>query len=111
MKKVIVSAIALSFLFYSCSSDKGTTENSSAEKIEAKGGKSYGEVLTVNENEFFKNLFPHSIVDAVSDRVASQMYEGLFTFNETDLSTEKRLCENYSISDDGLVYTFNLKKG
>lgn len=110
MKKVIVSAIALSFLFFSCSdnSDKGTEK---VEQLEAKGGKAYGNILTVNENEFFKNLFPHSIVDAISDRVASQMYEGLFTFNELDLSTEKRLCDDYSVSEDGLVYTFKIKKG
>lgn len=110
MKKVIVSAIALSFLFYSCS-DKKNTESTNTDKLEAKGGKAYGNVLRVNENEFLKNLFPHSIVDAVSDRVASQMYEGLFTFNEKDLTTEKRLCEDYNVSEDGLVYTFKIKKG
>ena len=110
MKKVIVSAIALGVLFSSCS-DKGGEQAQTQDKLEAKGGKAYGNVLTVNENEFFKNLFPHSIVDAVSDRVASQMYEGLFTFNETDLSTEKRLCEDFQVSEDGLTYTFKIKKG
>lgn len=110
MKKVIVGAIALGFMLVSCSkSDQGGGENENV--LEAKGGKAYGNVLTVNENEFFKNLFPHSIVDAVSDRVASQMYEGLFTFNENDLTTEKRLCEDFTVSDDGMSYTFKIKKG
>ena len=110
MKKVIVGAIALSFLLFSCSKneEKG---NEKKEVLEAKGGKAYGNILTINENEFFKNLFPHSIVDAISHRVASQMYEGLFTFNERDLTTEKRLCEDFTVSEDGLTYTFKLKKG
>ena len=52
MKKVIVSAIALSFLFYSCSDNSGK-ENTEVVKLEAKGGKAYGNILTVNENEFW----------------------------------------------------------
>lgn len=110
MKKVIVGAIALSFLLVGC--QKGDEKNNdSSSALEAKGGKSYGGVLTINENEFFKNLFPHSIVGAVSNRIASQMYEGLFTFNEVDLSTEKRLCEDFTVSENGLIYTFSIKKG
>ena len=110
MKKVIVGAIALSLAFTACDSKK-PDENTTSETIEAKGGKSYGGVLMVNESEYFKNLYPHNIIDGVSGRIASQMYEGLFTFNEKDLSIENRLADSHEVSEDGLVYTFKIKKG
>ena len=110
MKKIIVSAIALSLVFTGCNTNK-TVSETTVETPVAKGGKSYGGVLMVNENEFFKNLYPHNIVDAISYRVASQMYEGLFTFNQNDLSIEKRLCDSYKVSEDGLKYTFKIKQG
>ena len=39
-----------------------------------------------------------------------QMYEGLFYFNEAKGEIENRLCESYTVSDDGLVYTFKLRE-
>ena len=53
MKKVIVGAIALGFLMTSCS-DNSDGGQQTEQKLEAKGGKAYGNILTVNENEFFK---------------------------------------------------------
>lgn len=39
-----------------------------------------------------------------------QMYEGLFYFNEAKGEIENRLCESYTVSDDGTVYTFKLRE-
>lgn len=50
---------------------------------------------------------PHYADDAVSNYVAAQMYEGLFSFTE-DGNVQKELCDDYTVSDDGLVYTFTL---
>ena len=39
-----------------------------------------------------------------------QMYEGLFYLNEAKGEIENRLCESYTVSDDGLEYTFKLRE-
>ncbi|WP_299465044.1 ABC transporter substrate-binding protein [uncultured Microscilla sp.] len=39
----------------------------------------------------------------------TQLYNGLFTFGE-DLHVHPELAENYKISEDGLTYTFTIKK-
>jgi peptide/nickel transport system substrate-binding protein len=77
----------------------------------AKGGRFYGGVFKINESEFIKTLFPHNIVDVISTRVASQIYEGLFKFDPSDLSIKKSLIEDYTVDSSGTVYTFKLKKG
>lgn len=110
MKKIILGVITFGLVFTACDSNN-TKEDNPQQSLEAKGGKSYGGVLMINETEFLKNLFPHNIVDVISYRVAAQMYEGLFTFNQSDLSIENRLCESYEVSDEGTIYTFKIKKG
>jgi len=40
-----------------------------------------------------------------------QIYEPLYFFNHNDGSNAPRMAESYSISDDGLTYSFTLKKG
>ena len=98
MKKLFIGALAISLLFSSCGDSNNSSEeaNSTAELV-AKGGKNYGGVLKVNENEYFKNLFPHSVIDAFSDRIANQVYEGLFSFDQENLSTINKLCSEYTV--------------
>lgn len=110
MNKFKIGVLGLLMVLYSCGGGNESSNNTE-NKLEAKGGKNYGGVLKISENEYFKNLFPHSIIDAISHRIASQVYEGLFTFDQKDLSVQKRLCEDYTVSEDGLVYTFKIKKG
>lgn len=40
-----------------------------------------------------------------------QIYEPLYFFNHNDGTVENRLAESYTVSDDGLVYTFVIKEG
>ena len=75
-----------------------------------KGGRFYGGVFKINEPEFIKTMFPHNITDAISTRVASQIYEGLFKFDPADLSIKKCLIEDYTVDSSGTTYTFKLKK-
>ena len=110
MKKIltwlVIGGIALST--FSC---KKTGESESGSNLrKANGGRYYGGVFKLNESEFLKTLFPHNITDAVSTRIASQIYEGLFKFDPSDLSVKKCLVQDYTVDTTGLVYTFKLKK-
>jgi peptide/nickel transport system substrate-binding protein len=106
---IIVLSIFASFLSSCSKSEK--EENASNTSTEAKGGRFYGGVLKLNETEYIKSLYPPSITDAFSFRVASQIYEGLLKFDQSDLSLKKTLIEDYSIDSSGTVYTFKLRKG
>ncbi len=95
-------------LLYSC----GKKDNSNATELKpAKGGRNYGGVFRMNESENIKTLFPPSITDAFSYRIANQVYEGLLKFDQEYLTLKNGLIDGYNVSDDGLTYTFKLKKG
>lgn len=102
--------IILSGLILSCSFTE-TRQGREIRYSPGKGGRNYGGILKINEAEYIKNLFPHSITDVYSYRVAAQIYEGLFKFNPRDLSIENSLAESYNIDSTGTVYTFHLKQG
>lgn len=78
---------------------------------EGKEGRVYGGVFRLNESEYIKSLFPHSITDAFSYRTAAQVYEGLFTFDPTSLTIIPRLVADYELDNSGRQYTFNLHQG
>lgn len=110
MFRYSVVFIVLTFFFSSCSKS-GKGDETSTTTQEAKGGRFYGGVLRLNETEYIKSLYPPSITDAFSFRVASQIYEGLFKFDQGDLSLKKTLVEDYTIDTTGTIYTFKLRKG
>jgi len=56
-------------------------------------------------------LDPANIDDGESVNTLLQMLEGLMAFKEASLEIEPRLAESYTISDDGLTYTFVLREG
>ncbi|MCC7301083.1 MAG: ABC transporter substrate-binding protein [Bacteroidia bacterium] len=85
---------------------------SSGSGREAKGGRVYGGTLKLSETEKFQTLNPLAITDVNSSNIAYQIYEGLLKFNPKNPSEVlPSLAESYTISEDGKVYTFKLKKG
>ncbi|MBL4703463.1 MAG: ABC transporter substrate-binding protein [Flavobacteriales bacterium] len=70
-----------------------------------------GGTFRLNEVEGFRNLFPHSLVDACSYRIASQVYQGLLRFDPESLEIVPGLAEAWSLNEDGTKYTFHLRKG
>lgn len=109
MNKILLLIVAAS-LIWSCNSKRENTDNKSDLK-EAKGGKMYGGTFKVNESDYIKNIYPLNITDAISYRIASQVYEGLLKFNQSDLSLKNCLAESYSIDASKTIYTFKIKKG
>ncbi len=109
MKKLFIVAFLSSLLLYSCSSSTQESGDSTNKLVEAKGGRYYGGVFRVNESEYIKNLFPHSIIDVYSYRVASQIYEGLLKFDQDSLTIRYGLAESYTIDETNTIYTFKLR--
>lgn len=77
----------------------------------AKGGYYYGGIFRLNESEYIKSLYPLSIADVYSYRVACQIYEGLFKFDPSNLQIVNGLAESYSIDSSRTIYTIRLRKG
>lgn len=58
-----------------------------------------------------EKLDPADIDDGESVNTLAQVLEGLLRFKPGTLEIEPWLAESYSISEDGLVYTFKLREG
>jgi peptide/nickel transport system substrate-binding protein len=103
MNKILVFALIV-ILFNACKNE--TKEERS---VEAEGGVYYGGVFKVNELDEFKNLFPLSIVDVVSFRVASQCYEGLVKFDQADLKVVPAISDSWTVNESSTIWTFHIR--
>ncbi|MBT6227931.1 MAG: peptide ABC transporter substrate-binding protein, partial [Candidatus Scalindua sp.] len=43
-------------------------------------------------------------------RLAEALFEGLVTYDPSDLTPRPGVAESWDVSDDGLIYTFHLRK-
>lgn len=102
----------------SCGTEEVIPEETNGDLIEAKGFYQegdkkyqlwYGGIFRINEVENFKNLFPHSLTDAVSGHIGSQIYQGLFRLSQKNLKVEKCLAEDYSVNENATVWTMTLR--
>lgn len=106
---IICKLLIISLFFASCG---GEQPDQLTQLRSANGGRYYGGVFRLNESEYIKNLFPHNIVDVYSYRVASQIYEGLFKFDQSaSLKVIPALAESYTLDSTFTVYTVKLRKG
>ena len=68
-------------------------------------------MFNANETEELRGLFPLSLTQAASHRIAAQMYEGLVRFDQRDLSVIPALADSWAVDASGTVYTFHLRSG
>jgi len=106
MKKFILPFIVL-VLVYSCGQETAT--EGGLRKLD--NGKFAGGVFRMNEVEDFRNLYPLSIADVTSHRIANQFYEGLIKLSQKDLSVVPALAESWTKNADATVWTFKIRKG
>ncbi len=78
---------------------------------QGEGGKFYGGIFNANETEELRSLFPLSLTQAASHRIAAQVYEGLVRFDQSDLSLRPSLAESWTVDGSATVYTFTLRQG
>jgi len=57
------------------------------------------------------SLDPPFCVESEGMQVIRQVWDGLFDYDPVTLDLVPELCENLDVTDDGLVYTFNIRKG
>ncbi len=69
----------------------------------------YGGTLRYNETDKLQTLNPIQITDAISNHVATQIYEGLVKFDPRTLEVMPGLAESWTMDDAGTTYTFKLR--
>lgn len=57
------------------------------------------------------SLDPIVDVDAITTLVTSNIYEGLVRFDDSNVTIRPALAESWTVSEDGLKYTFFLRRG
>ncbi|MEO8243521.1 MAG: ABC transporter substrate-binding protein [bacterium] len=68
-------------------------------------------VLIVGQIAEPKALDPHAVTAANDFRILANVYDGLVRFADGTLTPEPALAESWTVSDDGLTYTFKLRAG
>jgi peptide/nickel transport system substrate-binding protein len=108
-RALAASAAALTAVTLSaCASsdrDSGTDEGDGGEAAQSGGTMVFGGTGDPS------NLDPAFASDGESFRPARQIFEGLLTNEPGTTELTPALAEDYSVSDDGLEYTFNLRQG
>ncbi|MFB6257311.1 MAG: ABC transporter substrate-binding protein [Flavobacteriales bacterium] len=102
-----ILGIAIVFLFTACGGSGGDQEGS---QKKAEGPVNYGGVFKLNEVEDFDDLYPLNITDAVSNRIASQVYEGLVEVSQDTLKIQPALAKSWEIKDSATRYVFHLRE-
>ena len=107
MKHLLYSLIVLIGLV-SCEGQEDPTVDNGRE---ANGPVVYGGSLNLCQDEKFQTFYPPSVVDLNSMNIVTQVFEGLVKFNPQTMQVEPSLAESWTVSSDGLVYTFKLRSG
>ncbi|WP_256758454.1 ABC transporter substrate-binding protein [Cohnella sp. WQ 127256] len=111
---VLVSVIILSILLAACSSKNNTNEKgaeaSASPSATQKEQKEYKNELNIALTAQPPTLDSAVTVSAVALDTAGNIFEQLFTLN-ADYKPVPVLAESVEISQDGLTYTFPLRKG
>jgi len=68
-------------------------------------------VMNYRQESDVNNADPNYRTLTAEHNLYRQIYEPLYFFNHNTGNNEPRLAESYKISDDGLMYTFTIKKG
>ncbi|MBI1388519.1 MAG: ABC transporter substrate-binding protein [bacterium] len=73
-------------------------------------GKTLGGLMRVNESAQPRSLDPVRTGESSATAVCTQIYDALVNL-DPNLEIVPGLAESYEISDDGLLYTFHIRKG
>lgn len=67
------------------------------------------DVLVVGQIAEPRSLDPHTVTAVNDFRILVNLYDGLVRYADGSLEVEPALATDWTISDDGLTYTFNLR--
>lgn len=103
----ILSNISLLFcaaILTACGGGEESTENTADESI-------YGGTFNMPVGSYFKCIKPVHLQKLETAQIYDQILEGLVKYNPQTLDIEPALATEWTISDDGLSYTFTLREG
>ena len=106
MKKYLL-LLPVAILTYSCGPDSTGNDRVAIGKGDYQPV--YGGTLRYNETDKLQTLNPIQITDAISNHVATQIYEGLVKFDPRTLEVIPGIAESWSMDDAGTTYTFKLR--
>lgn len=86
----------------STNTDSSTTDNSSS---------STPQVLVFGRGADSVSLDPGIVTDGESFKVTQNVFETLLNFGEQDTTINPGLAKEWEVSEDGLIYTFQLQEG
>ncbi|WP_223479104.1 ABC transporter substrate-binding protein [Oricola indica] len=95
MKRLLAAAVTVASLAFASPSLAQTPPN----------------VLVVGQIAEPKSLDPSAVTAQNDFRILLNMYDGLVRYKDGTLEVEPALAESWTISDDGLTYTFKLREG
>ena len=116
MKKLLTLILCLAMVltvFAGCSSTPATEEGASASGGAAQGeaaDSEYKDTLVFAMNTDVQSMDPQIQNDTTSEQVVKMLYNTLLKF-EDDGTVVGDLAESWSVSEDKLTLTFNLKQG
>lgn len=116
MKKLLTLILCLAMVltvFVGCSSTPATEEGASASGDAAQGeaaDSEYKDTLVYALNTDVQSMDPQIQNDTTSEQVVKMLYNTLLKF-EDDGTVVGDLAESWSVSEDKLTWTFNLKQG
>lgn len=103
-----LSALSLALLLFSCG---GSTENVPEENVESGTEQYYGGVFRMPIGSYFSVGQVNEVQKLEESQIYSQIFEGLVKYDPKTLEIELGLASEWSISADGLTYTFKLREG
>ena len=105
---LLLTGVMLSASLYGCAggTNNGTTPEASAQTGELSKGNS----VTVGIAQDLDSLDPHAAVAAGTSEVLFNVFEGLVKA-APDGGVIPAVASDYTVSDDGLTYTFTLREG
>lgn len=116
MKKLLTLILCLAMVlsvFAGCSSTPATEEGASSSGEAAQGeaaDSEYKDTLVFAMNTDVQSMDPQIQNDTTSEQVVKMLYNTLLKF-EDDGTVVGDLAESWSVSEDKLTWTFNLKQG
>lgn len=107
---VLMLVLVLALNAVACSKDSGkkAPETSGGQNAETPSDDDNKNIMIAVNAEII-SLDPHNTSDTLSNTARDMMYEGLMQYNK-DMEIVPLLAEDYEISEDGLEYTFYLRK-
>jgi peptide/nickel transport system substrate-binding protein len=96
--------LAVVLVFAGCSKPKESTGGSS-EKPSAQ------DTLVYGRGGDSVSLDPATVTDGESLKVTKNIFDTLLDYNDNDTSVKPALATKWTVSEDGLTYTFELRQG